>query len=498
MKKSYFHTNILIFICLAFPFTAFAQCVPPIIINFIQTQQVTCYGDCDGQAFIDTSGGAGNYSFLWDDPQSQTANFATGLCADTFNVTVTDTSGCDTIISIPIIEDSLLTATISPTNISCNGACDGQAEANPSLPMPTYLWDDDSSQTSKIATGLCPGFYTVLVTMGTCYTTATVTITEPPLLTASITSSANVSCNAYCDGDATVSPSGGTTPYTYLWSPGGGTSATATGLCAGTYDITVTDANDCDTTISIIISEPSVLTTIITGTNATCNGVCDGTASVSPSGGTSPYTYSWDNNAGNSQLAVGLCIGTTYTVTITDNKGCTATGSFTPAEQNPLTGNIDVTDVQCGNANTGTATVSISNGTAPYTYLWRPSGQTTALATDLSEGTYTITITDNDGCIAADDVIITKEECEIFPYNTFTPNGDDINDTWEIMNISDYPGCEIKVYNRWGELVFSSVEYIQEWDGRSMGIDLPAAVYYYVITVKSADKTFAGSVTIVR
>ena len=160
-----------------------------------------------------------------------------------------------------------------------------------------------------------------------CTATASATVNEPTSLTASATGNP-ASCNGVCDGDATVTPAGGTTNYTYNWDDGAfQTTATATGLCAGTYNVTVTDANGCTATASFTVTEPTALTASTTGNPASCNGGCDGDATVTPAGGTTSYTYLWDDgSAQTNATATGLCDGT-YNVTVTDANGCTATAS---------------------------------------------------------------------------------------------------------------------------------------------------------------------------
>ena len=129
---------------------------------------------------------------------------------------------------------------------------------------------------------------------------------------------------------------GGTAPITYSWSVLGAGQDQIGTVCAGTYTVTATDANGCTATADATVAEPTLLTVVATGTNASCNGVCDGTTSSAPAGGTAPYTYSWDGGAGTSATASGLCAGT-YTVTVTDAEGCTATDSYTVTEPILLT-----------------------------------------------------------------------------------------------------------------------------------------------------------------
>ncbi|MEJ8803274.1 Ig-like domain-containing protein [Pontibacter sp. H249] len=228
--------------------------------------------------------------------------------------------------------------------------------------------------------------------------TYTIAITRPfPPVFASISSSTNVSCNGGANGSATVTASGGTGPFTYSWLPSGGTDATASGLTAGTYTVTVTDANGQTAKADITITQPTALATTGAQTNVSCFGSSNGSATVSVTGGTAPYTYAWSPSGGNAATATGLAAGN-YMVTITDAKGCTINRIFTITQPTELAATVATTPVTTVGGNTGTATVTATGGTGAYTYSWSPSGGTGATATGLTAGTYTLTIKDTNNC----------------------------------------------------------------------------------------------------
>ncbi|MCP9764198.1 adhesin, partial [Lacihabitans soyangensis] len=215
----------------------------------------------------------------------------------TYTVTVTDANACQQTATVNITQPTALVASISAqTNVLCNGASTGSATVTASGGNPnyTYSWAP-SGGTASTATGLAAGTYTVTVTdANACQQTATVNITQPTALVASISAQTNVLCNGASTGSATVTASGGNPNYTYSWSPSGGTAATASGLTAGTYTVTVTDANSCQKTATVIITQPTTLLASISAqTNVGCNGASTGTATVTASGGTPNYTYSW-------------------------------------------------------------------------------------------------------------------------------------------------------------------------------------------------------------
>jgi PKD repeat protein len=368
----------------------------------------TC-GQSNGQVCATASGGTPNYSYLWDDPGLTTTACMTSAIAGCYNVTIVDDNGCAATMQFCILDLGSATASISAsTNESCSGACDGTATAVGSAGTApyTYQWEAAAgNQTTATATNLCAGSYTVTVTdaLG-CSDQATATITSPSAITLTTTTTdANCGQN---DGTATVSASGGTGGYTYLWSPTGGTGATATGLPAGTYTLTVTDANGCTAQTTAIVNNGGGFTASATQTNVSCFGACDGTATANTSGGSAPLTYQWGAAAGNqtTATATNLCAGT-YTVTATDALGCTSQATATITEPSAVAATTSSTDANCG-ANDGTATVTASGGTSGYTYLWSPTGGTGATATALAAGTYSATVTDANGCTAQASVTV--------------------------------------------------------------------------------------------
>ncbi|MBN4051201.1 hypothetical protein JYU16_00140 [bacterium AH-315-M05] len=384
---------------------------PPLLTISISGNNINCNGSCDGDATVSASGGTTPYTYSWNDPSSQTTATATGLCAGTYTVTVADANGCSVSDSIVITEPaSPITTSISGNDAICSGICDGNATvaASGGTGAYTYLWDDPASQTTDTATGLCAGTYIVTVTdANNCSTADTITLGEAITLVLS-TSSTGATCGN-ANGDASVSVSGGSSPYTYSWNdPALQTTATATGLIAGTYTVTVTDSNSCAATASVLVNDISGPdASILSSNNVSCNGDCDGSANVSVSGGTSPFTYLWDDPASQTTFnATGLCAGT-YSITVTDSNGCTGSDSVTITESSLFTASSFGIGTSCNGTCNGSASVALSGGTSPFTYQWDdPSFQTTETATGLCAGTYTVTVTDANGCITSDSISI--------------------------------------------------------------------------------------------
>ncbi len=369
---------------------------PPALTATTSFVSASC-GNSNGSATVNVSGGVPLYQYLWS-PTGQTTPTATNLLAGTYNCTITDNNGCVLTVTVTVPNGGSPTLTVTgSTNVTCNGACNGTATVSTvggTAPY-TYAWTPTGG-TGTTASNLCPGPYTCTVTDASgCTATATVLITEPPAITAT-QSQVNVLCNGMCTGSATVVASGGTGIYTYLWSPSGGTGATASGLCAGNYTCLISSPAGCSITQSFSITQPPALTVTVAQTNVSCNGACDGTATVTVGGGTPAYSYLWNPTGGTGPTATALCAGT-FTCLITDANGCTITQTVLITQPAALTATTSFVSATCGNAN-GSATATPSGGTAPYSYLWTPGGQTTPTATNLLAGAYTCDIIDFNGC----------------------------------------------------------------------------------------------------
>ncbi|KUJ63483.1 hypothetical protein AR687_01990 [Flavobacteriaceae bacterium CRH] len=369
---------------------------------------VSCNGGSNGTATIVASGGTSSYTYLWSN--GATTATASGLLAGVYSVTITDANSCTrTINNIIVTQPSAINANATQTNVSCNGGGNGSATVTPTggAGSYTYLWSN--AATTASITGLSSGTYSVTIKdANLCQITQNFTITQPPVLTATQGTINNVSCNGGSNGTATVIVTGGTAGYTYSWAPTGGTSATASGLAQGTYTVTVTDANACQTTQSFTITQPNAFSVSTSQTDVLCNGAATGSATVNVTGGAGSYTYSWAPYGGTAATATGLTAGT-YTVTITDANSCQTTKNFTIVQSSALGATTGaITNINCRGEATGSATVNVTGGTGSYTYSWAPSGGTAATASGLTAGTYTVTVTDANSCQTTQSFTITQ------------------------------------------------------------------------------------------
>lgn len=369
----------------------------PSALTATQSQtNILCNGNSTGAASVSASGGSPGYSYAWS-PSGGNGSSATNLAAGAYTCLITDLNGCTNQQTFSITAPPALSLATSSTPSAC-GNPNGSASvvASGGAGGYQYLWSP-SGGTGSTATGLNGGMYSVTVTdVNGCSTQATVNVTTTSAPTATITASTNVLCNGGNTGNATVTPSGGNGPYTYSWSPSGGTGATANNLNAGTYVVTVTDFSGCTATDTVTLTEPSLLTATSSFTNVLCNSGNTGSASVAPSGGAGSYLYAWTPSGGNASNATGLN-AQSYTCTITDANGCTNQQTFNITSPSAINLSTSSTPSTCGAPN-GSASVVASGGAGGYQYMWSPSGGTGATESALTGGPYVVTVTDANSC----------------------------------------------------------------------------------------------------
>jgi len=363
---------------------------------------VSCNGGTNGTIDLTVSGGTAPYTFAWNN--SAVTEDITGLAAGIYEVAITDNNGCTATESVEVTEPAVLSANSVATNVSCNGGNNGAIDLTVTGGTTPYTYAWSNTATTEDLSGLEAGTYDVTVTdVNGCTATSFVEVTEPTVLSVNGTDT-NVSCNGGNNGAIDLTVSGGTAPYTYAWS-NTATTEDLSGLEAGTYDVTVTDANGCTATESVEVTEPAVLSANSVVTNVSCNGGNNGTINLTVTGGTAPYTYAWSNTATTEDLS-GLEAGT-YDVTVTDANGCTATTSAAVTEPTILSVNGTETNVSCNGGNNGAIDLTVSGGTAPYTYSWSNTATTQDLS-GLSAATYTVTVTDSKGCTATESISVTE------------------------------------------------------------------------------------------
>jgi hypothetical protein len=297
------------------------------------------------------------------------------------------------------------TATNSSTNVNCFGQNTGTAAIAVSGGTPSYqyVWSNGGSTASK--TGLAAGTYTVTATDSkTCSVVRTFSITQPSTALAGSITKTNINCFGQSTGAVAITAQGGTPNYQYAWS-GGGTSATKPNLPAGTYTVTITDAKSCTFTTNASLTQPSAtLTVSLSKVDLSCNGNQTGSATATSNGGTSPYSYLWTGGATANSIP-NLSTGT-YSVTTTDNNGCTVQNNVTINEPAAITATVSSNNPSCGQSN-GSLVANVSGGTGTISYTWS-NGQTTSSINGLSGGNYQLTVKDANNCTLFKNATITN------------------------------------------------------------------------------------------
>ncbi|RLD96378.1 MAG: hypothetical protein DRJ13_13675, partial [Bacteroidetes bacterium] len=383
----------------------------------------------DGTIDATISGGSGPYTYLWSGPNGFSAftQDISGLAAGSYVLEVTDNAGCVQIMAPHTVNmPAELTATTTQTDITCFGDGDGTIDLTVAggTPPYTYAWTGPSGFTGNTQdiSGLEAGAYSVTVTYaGGCSVPFTniATIAETPeILVSSVKT--DISCGGLSDGTIDITISGGLGPYTFAWTGPSGFTATTediSGLAAGSYSVTVSDAFLCSVLFSnqeTILEPSSVVATYDTHQDVLCNGDASGTIDIDVSGGIAPYIYEWSNSSGvpvsSIQDPVGLPADT-YSLVITDANGCIFSFAdlATISEPPPLTASLSKTDISCFGAGDGTITVLAAGGAGGYEFSSDGlSYQGGATLGSLTPGLYTIWTRDVNLCVITDTITIVE------------------------------------------------------------------------------------------
>lgn len=489
------------------------------ITSTTSIQVVSCAGVCDGGILVTgVTGGYGNYIYsispdggVCEGTCSGTSATYSSLCAGTYSILISDEGGCtQEINNLQIASPAPLQIILNPTNVTCFGAANGQvAVSNIGGTSPITLTPGNLVLPATV-TNLAPGTYSYTITdAGGCTATEDVIITEPAQLNVELISTTNVSCGNACDGRIEYEVSGGTTPYLYVLQPigtGGVATGTINSLCALEYDLIVADFFNCLDTLEFTIESPDPLEIVVELDAPTCTGMTDGSAEISLQGGTGDLTFFITPEETNfteidsvTYILTDLGESVIYFELI-DETNCLLTDSLVIVPD--LISDMVLTTYSspetCWNENDGTATVTVQNGNAPFTYEWSDFNmQTTPIAVGLSPSqTYQVVVTDAIGCNLSAEVFVDPTLGCFFISTGITPNGDGVNDFWVLGGLEYYPDCKVNVFNRWGQNVFESKGYNNPWDGRLKGELLPVADYYFVIEYSEDKDPILGTVTI--
>lgn len=335
-----------------------------LLVSIASITNVLCNGNNTGSINVSVSGGTQNYNYNWSN--GTTNQNLSNASAGNYTLNITDANNCTATASGTISQPTVLTVSLSSTNITCFGSNNGSitSAVNGGVAPYSYAWSNGTNLAN--AGNLAAGNYTLTVTDANgCSRTATSTITQPQDVVITFSNS-NVLCFGDNSGSSTVNVvSGGTAPFSYLWNSNANNQATQTagGLSAGSYSILITDANGCTYSASTNISEPTLLTLTTTSTQITCAGLNNGTASVSPTGGTSPYSYLWNNPSATAGPQVSSLSPGTYQVNVVDGNNCLATATVEIAEPSQIVVLVETDSANCWGESTGALTIIATGGT---------------------------------------------------------------------------------------------------------------------------------------
>lgn len=481
-------------------FTAPASCLcPTISVNVTTVSNSNC-STPNGSATANVTGGAAIASYAWTPSNFGSGATINGLPSGSYSVIVTDVNGCAGSGSGSVGNTAGVNAVVGNVlNPTCNAGANGVITINATggtTPI-SYTWSDQGFATANFSrSNLSAGSYTVIVTdAGGCSVNlGPIVLTAPPALTATLTSQTNVSCNGGNNGLIDMTVSGGTAPYTQTWTNSTATTADLSGLTAGTYQLSVVDANNCPvvTGPQVTITEPAPLAiSVIGATDVSCNGGSDGMADVTVTGGTPGYTYNWGAGNTTTEDLNGASAGN-YQLVVTDANLCTLTSSSIAIDEpGALVLSTSSTEESSSAASDGTASVSSSGGTSPYTFLWDDaSAQTNSTATGLNAGNYNVTVTDANGCSETASVLvdlgsgiqeITLQDFTVYP----NPANKSVIVTFEVEKNADYT---VSFYNTIGNLLLTDKASVNSQYKKSFDISALAAGVYFVEIQSEAGK----------
>lgn len=432
---------------------------PTAIVLSATTTDAGCSGSTNGAIDLTVSGGAGSYAYDWGG--GTTTEDRTNLAAGSYTVTVTDGFGCSVSGTYSVSGSSAIGVTQSITDVACNGGSDGAIDitvSGGSTPY-TYVWS--TGATSEDINTLVVGTYTVTVTDdSSCTSVTTFNVTEPAALVLSA-NVMDVACNGGTDGSIDLTVTGGTTSYDYSWGDGV-TSEDRTTLGSDTYDITVTDGNNCTVTDVYVVTEPSEIEITLDPTHVFCSLTNVGAVDATITGGTTPYSYIWSNGATTEDIA-GLMPGT-YTLSLTDAGGCTSTATTTVLGGTVLSLSADVTDGTCPDSTNGSIDLTVTGGSGSYTYLWS-NGETTEDISGLVAGEFYVTVTDTNACFGIDTFTLTTVDtlCGTVGINNIDLNANDLmvypNPATNQLNVSLLDNMElakVELHSLSGALVLTT------------------------------------------
>lgn len=503
--------------------------VVPVPLLAPDGNNINCNGGIGTVSLAVTGGSVGNYKFNWSvlsggsgvirEQKDQNA-----LTAGNYRVVVSDSNHCETTRDVTLTQPTALATVLVPTHITCQSALRDNGSINLTVTggaVPySYSWTTVAGSGitpgAVNQTGLTEGYYKVTVTdFNGCQKVDSVRVNPPPDLSysslPSLYNGFNISCFGMANGSINITPVGGQPTFIYNWSTVGGSgltpgAANQTGLTAGQYSVTIIDANSCTATGSFTLSEPFKLDMTLLLSNSTngrkninCAGSSTGSIDVNAINNAGTVNYLWSDGA-TGKLRTNIPAGS-YKVILTDQNNCLADSTIILTEPDSIKTRFDVTEAFCPDSPDGQIQLTVTGGViiSDYIFKWSDNSTNQNLS-NILKGKYRVIVTDANNCSVKDSVKMKplNETCLVIP-NAISPNNDNINDVWNIGMKELYPQMEIKIFNRWGELLWKSEKgYPHPWDGKGKGTQLPIDSYHYIIDLHNGTKPVIGSITIVR
>ena len=472
----------------------------PISLSGI-VNDVNCYALNDGGIDLTVTGGTSPYSYSWTN--SAISQDLTSIVAGFYTVTVTDFNLCTSSATFNVLQpNAALTASLNPTDVLCNGDATGSVLSTVTGGTLPYSYTWSNGVTSPNLNLVVADVYTLSIVDAQGCTAFTGTVVNEPLplvLTPTVT---DASCFGGADGQIVLSVNGGEQPYYFSWGNQNeillnNASETIANVPAANYFIRIKDKNNCILEQTITVGQPAMQTAVYSVVDVLCNGDSTGLVDVTYSGGTPPFTTVW-NDGQTTEDAINLPAGYYYFLG-TDAQGCEVRDTMVVEQPAQIDLTYELTPVSCIDQSDAAINISPYGGNAPYDYAWS-NGQISQNASQLIPGFYTLIITDANACVQSFnfEIQINEEECLGVP-NTITPNGDNYNDTWILENIELYSNAVVKIFNKWGNEIYSSSEVYVPWDGTDNGNPLPSEVYYYIIKLNNPENNqYTGTITIIR
>ena len=468
------------------------QTISVIGFSVTSSSNVTCFGGNDGTANVSASFGTPNYTYTWL-PTGGNSNSTSTLSVGNYTVLVKDAMGCTKSGTISITQPSSLTIVSTQTNVSCFNGNDGiiNASVTGGTGAYTYTWLPNNVNSNTLGS-LTLGTYTCLVKdANMCLASKIISVSQPtaPLVVTAFSSS--IACGISA-GSATINANGGTPLYTYTWLPSGGNMSTASNLSAGSYTCIIADANQCATTTTLSIAQGLQVFATVPNYSACANEHVVITATASGGDG-GPYSYLW-NLGGVNTSSINVYSSTTlnYSVITTDASGCSSAPAPTQLFiYNTLQARFNPSEYEVFITEPIVLFTDVSEGN-PTSWYWSVATLASSTLQNVSyhfptEGSYQVqlVVTDSKGCKdSISELIKVNAEVTFYVPNSFTPNGDNLNDVFMAQGTGwNESTFQLKIYNRWGELVFNTNDYKNGWDGKLKNKILPNDVYTWKLEV---------------